>query len=116
MNKSFTLAGHENHHMKTHAMNTIGHMLKTFVDGVVMARKMQRDYETLSGMSNHELEDIGISRSDIDAVVTGTYSGARPARSNAFSSSVNSRVVCRAAWGPNGVKTAGSSVHRNSKE
>ena len=75
------------------------------VDGIAEARKMHRDYETLSAMSNLELEDMGISRSDIHAVVTGTYCGARPTRSNAPSSTVNSGMVYRAAWSPNGVES-----------
>jgi len=47
--------------------------LKTFVNGISHGRQVYRDYVHLSAMSDPELQDIGISRSDISAVVAGTY-------------------------------------------
>ena len=107
MNRVFSFVVHKNRHATFRILKAIGHALKAFVDGTSKAHKMHRDYETLSAMSNLELEDIGISRSDIHAVVTGTYCGARPTRSNAPSSTVNSGMVYRAVWSPNGVESIG---------
>ena len=107
MNKAFSFVDHESRHATTPILKVIGHTLMAVANGIAKARKMHRDYETLSAMSNLELEDIGISRSDIHAVVTGTYCGARPTRSNAPSSTVNSGMVYRAVWSPNGVESIG---------
>jgi uncharacterized protein YjiS (DUF1127 family) len=51
--------------------------LKKFADGIVHGRQLHRDYVHLSAMSDPELQDIGITRSDIFAVVAGTYRNAR---------------------------------------
>ncbi len=37
------------------------------------ARRMHRTYAELSGMSDRELRDMGITRSDIPAIVAGTF-------------------------------------------
>ena len=118
MNRVFPFVVHKSRHATIHILKAIGHALKAFVDGTSKAHKMHRDYETLSAMSNLELEDMGISRSDIHAVVTGTYCGARAAQFNAPSSVVSSGTVYRAAWSPNGVKAVGDqcAVIRRSSE
>lgn len=56
--------------------------LRVFADRIAKGRRLYRDYLHLSAMSDPELQDIGISRSDISAVVAGTYRGAaqRPRR------------------------------------
>ena len=105
MNKIFPFVVHEDRHATIRILKAIWHTPKAFVDRIVNAHKTHREYETLSAMSNLELEDMGISHSDIHAVVTGTYCGARPVRSNAPSSTVNSGMVYRAAWSPNGVES-----------
>ena len=107
MNRVFPFVVHKSRHATIRILKAIGHALKAFVDGAFKTHKMQRDYETLSAMSDLELQDIGISRSDIHAVVTGTYCGARAAQFNAPSSAVSSGMVYRAAWSPNGVKAVG---------
>jgi uncharacterized protein (DUF2249 family)/uncharacterized protein YjiS (DUF1127 family) len=53
-------------------------------EGIAEARRLRRAYDELSAMSNHELEDIGVSRGDIPAVVAGTYRWQRPLASNVF--------------------------------
>jgi uncharacterized protein YjiS (DUF1127 family) len=118
MNRVFPFVVHKNRHAAIRILKAIGRALKVFVDGTSKAHKMHRDYETLSAMSNLELEDMGISRSDIHAVVTGTYCGARPAQFNAPFSAVSSGMVYRAAWSPNGVKAVGDqcAVIRRSSE
>ncbi len=113
MNKAFPFVDHESRHATIRILKAIGHILKAFVDGIAKAHKMHRDYGTLFAMSNLELEDMGISRSDIHTVVTGTYCGARPARSNAPSNALNSGMVYRAAWSSNGVGAVDLSAHRN---
>ena len=105
MNKIFPFVVHEDRYATICILKAIWHTPKAFVDRIVNAHKTHREYETLSAMSNLELEDMGISRSDIHAVVTGTYCGARPTRSNAPSRTVNSEMVYRAAWSPNGVES-----------
>jgi len=47
---------------------------KAFGERVAEARRMARAYDELAAMSDPELHDIGISRADIPAVVSGTYS------------------------------------------
>ena len=47
---------------------------KAFGEGVAEARRTARAYDELAAMSDPELHDIGISRADIPAVVSGTYS------------------------------------------
>ena len=61
----------------------VGMVLRTFgvvartVDAIIKgandARQMHRSYEKLSVLSDAELRDLGMVRSDIRAVVTGTY-------------------------------------------
>jgi len=56
-------------------------MLKTLqalAHAIARGWQSYRDYRELIGMSDPELQDIGISRSDIFSVVEGTYQ--RPAR------------------------------------
>lgn len=114
MIKAFSFMDYESRHATTPILKAIGHTLMAVTDGIAKARKMHRDYETLSAMSNLELEDIGISRSDIHAVVTGTYCGTRHAPSNGPSNTVNSAMVYRAAWSSNKVKAFGPSARHNS--
>ncbi len=47
--------------------------LKTFAEGAAAARRAARAYDQLTAMSEPELHDIGLHRSDIPAVVSGTY-------------------------------------------
>lgn len=54
-------------------------------DRVAKARHAQQIFGELNAMNDHELEDIGITRSDIPAVVAGTYRGVQPAASNVIS-------------------------------
>jgi uncharacterized protein YjiS (DUF1127 family) len=107
MNRVFSFVVHKTRDATIHILKAIGRALRAFADGTSKARKMQRDYETLSAMSDRELQDMGISRSDIHAVVTGTYCGARATQFNAPSSAVNSGTAYRTAWNPNGVKAFG---------
>jgi uncharacterized protein YjiS (DUF1127 family) len=57
----------------THVWQAIGGTLKALAEGAATARRAARVYEQLTAMSDPELHDIGIHRSDIPAVVSGTY-------------------------------------------
>lgn len=46
------------------------------------SRRKQRAYRELAAMSDHDLEDIGIGRSDIDAIFTPQHARARHGSSN----------------------------------
>lgn len=46
---------------------------------VAKARQARRRFEELNAMSDHELEDIGITRVDIPAIVAGIYRDERSA-------------------------------------
>lgn len=69
---------------KAHAriLASIRRALKALGARITEARRTQRAFEELNAMSDHELEDIGISRADIPAIVAGIYWGTRPAASN----------------------------------
>lgn len=58
--------------------NALAHTAKAIAEGASEARRMQRMYDELSSMSDLELHDFGLIRSDIPAVVTGTYRPPRP--------------------------------------
>lgn len=47
--------------------------MKNFFGGIAEGLRMSRLYDELSGMSDRELAQIGISRSEIPAVVAGTH-------------------------------------------
>jgi uncharacterized protein YjiS (DUF1127 family) len=47
--------------------------LKTLADKITHGHQLHYDFLHLSAMSDPELQDIGISRSDISAVLAGTY-------------------------------------------
>lgn len=66
-------------------ISVIGRALKIFVDGNVEARRRHQAYEELAGVSKPELNDIGISRTNIRAVVAGVYPIERFAVSNVIS-------------------------------
>jgi uncharacterized protein (DUF2249 family)/uncharacterized protein YjiS (DUF1127 family) len=61
------------------ALDTIKRAYGATVEGIAEARRMRRAYDELSAMSNHALEDIGVSRGDIPAIVAGTYRSDRSA-------------------------------------
>ncbi len=54
-------------------LNTTLEAIKALTNGIVHGNQLYRDYLHLSAMNDPELQDIGISRSDIFAVVAGTY-------------------------------------------
>lgn len=56
--------------------------LKAVGDRVAEARRVQQIFDELNAMNDHELEDIGLIRSDIPAVVAGTYRRMHPEASN----------------------------------
>lgn len=60
----------------------IGHSLKAVGEQVAEARRAQQVFDELNTMTDRELEDIGIRRFDIPAVVAGTYRSMRLAASN----------------------------------
>lgn len=45
---------------------------RTFASSISEARKMQRAYAELTALSDKELRDIGMTRSDIPAAIAGT--------------------------------------------
>lgn len=73
MNKLSASEDHHHHKMFSGALNAIKRVYKTATEGVTEAQRMRRDYGQLKSMSDRDLEDIGISRGDIPAIVAGTY-------------------------------------------
>jgi uncharacterized protein YjiS (DUF1127 family) len=60
-------------------LGTAMEALRAFADKIAHGHQQHCDYLQLSAMSEPELQDIGISRSDISAVLSGTYRrGERP--------------------------------------
>jgi uncharacterized protein YjiS (DUF1127 family) len=68
MSSTFTLKAGENG-----VTSRLVRVLKNTRNGIAEARRMHRLYEELASMTSRELKDIGISRSDIPAVVAGTF-------------------------------------------
>ena len=56
-----------------HALSAIRRALHAFVEDVVEMRRTARACRELTAMSDPELRDIGIGRSDIPAVMSGLY-------------------------------------------
>lgn len=54
-------------------LGTAVEALRAFADKITHGHQLHCDYLQLSAMSEPELQDIGISRSDISAVLAGTY-------------------------------------------
>ena len=54
-------------------LGTAVESLRAFADKIAHGHQQHCDYLQLSAMSEPELQDIGISRSDISAVLSGTY-------------------------------------------
>ena len=48
-------------------------VLKKLSHKLAECRRNRRGYQELAAMSDIELEDLGIGRADIDAIVAGTY-------------------------------------------
>lgn len=72
----------ENRRIHERVLTAIGRSLKAVGERVAEARRAQQVFDELNAMTDHELEDIGIMRSDIAAVVAGTYRGMRLSASN----------------------------------
>lgn len=70
--------GHRHPTILRDAWRAISRTLKALAEGVAGARRMARAYDEFAAMSELELHDIGINRSDIPAVVSGTYPGTPP--------------------------------------
>jgi uncharacterized protein (DUF2249 family)/uncharacterized protein YjiS (DUF1127 family) len=71
MSKVSTFEPYGRHAALNRALNWLTRTLKSASDGMVEARRRHQTYEELAALSNLELEDIGISRMDIPAVVAG---------------------------------------------
>jgi uncharacterized protein YjiS (DUF1127 family) len=56
--------------------------LRRVADKIAQCHHKHRAYQELAAMSDRELEDIGISRSDLDAIVAGRFERASSACSN----------------------------------
>lgn len=56
--------------------------LRAVANRMAQARRAQRVFDELNAMSDHDLEDIGLTRSDIPEIVAGTYPGMQPEASN----------------------------------
>ena len=73
MNKMSSFEIRQNHQVGDGFLSTTLAALRAFADKLTHRHGSYRDYVHLSAMSDPELQDIGISRSDISAVVAGTY-------------------------------------------
>ena len=67
------ISGHRHPSILRLALRAACRMLKTLAKGVAEARRVVRARSKLAVMSDPELRDIGINRSDISAVVSGRY-------------------------------------------
>ena len=74
MNKAFTFEPHGHQAALNRVLNWLMRTLKSTGDGMAEARRRHQAYEELAALSNLELEDFGISRGDIPAVIAGTLS------------------------------------------
>ena len=73
MSNIFSFEARQDRYAVTRFLKAVSHALKAFAQGIAHARQMHRDYLTLTGMSDPELQDMGISRSDIFVVVTAAW-------------------------------------------
>jgi len=55
--------------------SAINRAFHTFAKGIAETRRLRRAYDELFAMSDPELHDIGINRTDIPAVLWGSYCG-----------------------------------------
>ena len=67
----------DNNHSLSGTLNFIRRASETAFDQVAKARRMRREFLELSAMSSNELQDIGIGREDIFAVIYGFYDAGR---------------------------------------
>lgn len=65
--------GHRCRTVLSRGWTAIDRVLKALAEGVAEARRVARLYDELSAMSDPELQDMGISRGDILAVISGRY-------------------------------------------
>ncbi len=63
------------------ATRAVRRSMKNFFGGIAEGLRMSRLYDELSGMSDRELAEIGITRGEIPAVVAGTHRISGTARS-----------------------------------
>lgn len=61
---------------------SVGRALRRLGHQVAECHRQRRAHEELAAMTDYELEDIGISRSEIDAIFAGKYQRAKPETSN----------------------------------
>ena len=66
-----------NNHSLGGRLNFIWRASETVIDRVAKASRMRREFLELSAMSSIELQDIGIGREDIFAVIYGFYDAGR---------------------------------------
>jgi uncharacterized protein (DUF2249 family)/uncharacterized protein YjiS (DUF1127 family) len=85
MKRGSTSNPHEVPGILRRASNAIARTLNAIAEGGSEANRRRRQYDELAAMSDIELQDIGMTRSDIGAVLTGTYRPQQPAASNVFS-------------------------------
>jgi uncharacterized protein YjiS (DUF1127 family) len=85
VSKTHSFEIHQNCHISSGFLVTAREVLKTLADKFVHGQQLHCDFLHLSAMSDPELQDIGISRSDISAVLAGTYRRVErpPAKANA---------------------------------
>jgi uncharacterized protein (DUF2249 family)/uncharacterized protein YjiS (DUF1127 family) len=76
---------HEGRGILRRSWSALVRTLNAIAEGVNNANRMRRMYDELSAMSDVELQDMGMTRSDIGAVVTRTYRLRQSAASNVFS-------------------------------
>jgi uncharacterized protein YjiS (DUF1127 family) len=71
--QAMLINGHRHPSILRLALRMACRTLKALAKGVAEARRMVRAHNELAAMSDPELRDIGINRSDISAVVSGRY-------------------------------------------
>lgn len=85
MSKTHSFEIHQSWQIGGGLLVTVREALKALADKFAHGQQLHCDFLHLSAMSDPELQDIGISRSDISAVLAGTYRRVErpPAKANA---------------------------------
>lgn len=96
MNKAFSFRDHDKRrfHLGStidRARNAVGRSVKALAERIAGDRRLSRLYKELAAMSDTQRADVGISRADIRAAVTGTYGKRQPSVSDTTLSSRRKR-------------------------
>jgi uncharacterized protein YjiS (DUF1127 family) len=72
MNLAYSSRLYPMHDIMHGLRNAIAHKLHVIGESVIAVSRMRREYDELSSLTDSELQDMGICRTDIPAVVSGS--------------------------------------------